>query len=319
MAANRAIHGNKINRIIWAIDAYEKPGPTRRHAVAILQSLSKQTKATIEPVYVLSPSELSLSIEFTPPWVIRYKPSAEAALKQVVKNEKIEGMEKPRVLVERSASIRRAVDLLAAHAKKRKADVIVVSTHARKGLSRLLLGSFAETLILHSTVPVLIAEPKQQPIASFSSILFPTDLSPYSRKIFHSTLCLAAQLSSSITIFHSIPNPIEPIFQSGMFLLGGSWVPVGTYFSQDVERRKSLLSKWVDVAKKFGIKADFHITEQAGSISASLVEYAKKKKFKLIAMAPQSGPVASTLIGSVTRQVVRNADCPVWILHYPKK
>ena len=38
----------------------------------------------------------------------------------------------------------------------------------------------------------------------------------------------------------------------------------------------------------------------------------------LIAMPAQSGAVASTLIGSYTRQIVRNAICPVWVLKAEK-
>ncbi len=35
----------------------------------------------------------------------------------------------------------------------------------------------------------------------------------------------------------------------------------------------------------------------------------------MIAMASQSGPILSHLIGSVTRQVIRQTPCPTWILH----
>jgi nucleotide-binding universal stress UspA family protein len=40
------------------------------------------------------------------------------------------------------------------------ADLIVVGTHARKGLGKLLLGSVAEALIRIAHVPVLVARPK---------------------------------------------------------------------------------------------------------------------------------------------------------------
>jgi nucleotide-binding universal stress UspA family protein len=40
------------------------------------------------------------------------------------------------------------------------ADLIVVGTHARRGMERLLLGSVAEALIRIARVPVLIAQPK---------------------------------------------------------------------------------------------------------------------------------------------------------------
>ena len=41
-------------------------------------------------------------------------------------------------------------------AKERGADVLAMSTHARTGLSRLVVGSIAETLIRHATIPCLV-------------------------------------------------------------------------------------------------------------------------------------------------------------------
>jgi nucleotide-binding universal stress UspA family protein len=40
------------------------------------------------------------------------------------------------------------------------ADLIVVGTHARRGLEKLILGSVAEGLVRHARVPVLVARPK---------------------------------------------------------------------------------------------------------------------------------------------------------------
>ncbi|MGY0633253.1 universal stress protein [Luteimonas sp. A478] len=41
-------------------------------------------------------------------------------------------------------------------AKERGADLIVMATHGRRGLNRLLLGSQANAVITHSTLPVLV-------------------------------------------------------------------------------------------------------------------------------------------------------------------
>jgi nucleotide-binding universal stress UspA family protein len=42
------------------------------------------------------------------------------------------------------------------------ADVLIVGTHARRGVDRLMLGSVAERLVREARCPVLIARPKQQ-------------------------------------------------------------------------------------------------------------------------------------------------------------
>ncbi len=45
---------------------------------------------------------------------------------------------------------------VADYAKQWPADIIVLGTHGRTGLNRLLLGSVAEKLVRLSTVPVLL-------------------------------------------------------------------------------------------------------------------------------------------------------------------
>ena len=48
-------------------------------------------------------------------------------------------------------------------AEEVRADLIVVGTHARRGLSRALLGSVAETVIRTVDVPVLVVHPPHPP------------------------------------------------------------------------------------------------------------------------------------------------------------
>jgi len=47
-------------------------------------------------------------------------------------------------------------DALIAAAKKHKADVIVMASHGRRGVKRLLLGSETQQVLTHSEIPVLV-------------------------------------------------------------------------------------------------------------------------------------------------------------------
>lgn len=42
------------------------------------------------------------------------------------------------------------------------ADLLVIGTHARTGLARLLVGSVSEYVIRHSTIPVMVVPPHRQ-------------------------------------------------------------------------------------------------------------------------------------------------------------
>jgi len=49
----------------------------------------------------------------------------------------------------------RAADVIVTQARKWRADIIVIGTHGRRGLGRLVMGSDAEQIIRSSPVPVL--------------------------------------------------------------------------------------------------------------------------------------------------------------------
>jgi len=58
------------------------------------------------------------------------------------------------VLVENIA--RSVADLIVEQARKWRADLIVIGTHGRRGISRLVMGSDAEVVVRTSPVPVLL-------------------------------------------------------------------------------------------------------------------------------------------------------------------
>lgn len=47
-------------------------------------------------------------------------------------------------------------DAIIAAARKHKADIIVMASHGRKGVKRLLLGSETQQVLTHSEIPVLV-------------------------------------------------------------------------------------------------------------------------------------------------------------------
>ena len=58
---------------------------------------------------------------------------------------------------------RRVADLIIKQAKKWRADVIVLGTHGRRGLSRVVMGSDAELVLRETPVPVLLVRSPLRP------------------------------------------------------------------------------------------------------------------------------------------------------------
>jgi nucleotide-binding universal stress UspA family protein len=56
------------------------------------------------------------------------------------------------------------VEAIVEAARFRKADLIVMSSHGRSGLGRLVLGSIAESVLRSTTVPILLIRPGDAPL-----------------------------------------------------------------------------------------------------------------------------------------------------------
>ena len=304
-----------IKKIVWAVDAFHKPDLLRKHAVEDLRNLVKGTGAkAVEPVYVLSPDQLNLALEFSSPWIEHHATAVKRALAHLVKGIDVPHLMTPKVLVQNIPSITQSAKVLAVYARRSGADLIVVSTHATEGFAGWLLTSFAETLLLHSKVPVMVVGPRSRSIRKYDHILFPSDLGIHSKASFQRVMALAKSLGAELTLFHTIRHPIAPVILSGAYLLGGGWLSVPSYLSAEEDRRGKFGESLAKIARKAGIKTNVVIDVANVGVVNSILTYAKRRKISLIAMAAHSGPVSSELIGSITWQVVRNTPSPVWVM-----
>ena len=78
--------------------------------------------------------------------------SAQVQLAAVEKAAKAKGVVSKVITVKSDV----VSDAIIAAAKKQKADLIVMASHGRKGIKRLLLGSETQQVLTHSHVPVLV-------------------------------------------------------------------------------------------------------------------------------------------------------------------
>ncbi len=303
-------------RVVWAVDAFDDPEHLRSLAPELLNSLARQQNwghVEVVPVYVLSPGEINLTIEFSGPWLEQYREAAQKALQHALKGIAVAGMVKPEVIAENFTSTSQAARSLAMHALMIGAEMIVASGHGRKGLGRFLMGSFVENVIQYAHVPVVILRPKIKISERIQTILVPTQFGTKAKAVFRKAVEQARGLGARIVLFHTIPHPVEPILQSGAYLAGGSWVPVQAYFSVETDRHRRRAEAWARWAEHQGVSTEVIVDVQGSDIGDSIVYLANSRNADLIAMESKSGPIASTLLGSITRHVIRNAPCPVWV------
>lgn len=305
----------EIEKIIWAIDPFSESGSLRTQAVPLLQALGRRRPIAVRPVYVLGlQHQLDINDEFAAAWPELTREDALGAMRAALAGIDIPGLLNPEVLIEGVPALSHAARALVARAESEGADTILVSSHGTKGMARIVLGSFSETLFDRSTIPVLAVGPRYRPEAEIRRILFPTDFSRRSREDFRRVVALAGELGATILLFHLIPRYVEPILQSGAYLLGASWMPVQALFSDTSRRRSRRAALWARWALGHGVPTEPVVDVFEESIADMISALARQRGIQLVAMEHRHGAIASTLMGSITRQVVRSSECPVWIL-----
>jgi nucleotide-binding universal stress UspA family protein len=92
-------------------------------------------------------------------------------------------------------------------ASQNKSDLIVLGTHGRSGLGKMLMGSVAERVFRHSPAPVLTLGPhlhRRAKAGAPRSILVPVDFTPASERAAHYAVALATQHDATLTMLHVI-------------------------------------------------------------------------------------------------------------------
>jgi nucleotide-binding universal stress UspA family protein len=125
------------------------------HAIGLCQATGAELLALrVTPRFAQSYFEGSLPLSANEVSKIeqRWSDAAESTLNAVVKQAETKGV-KVKALVVKSDIIS---DAIIAAARKSKVDLIVMASHGRRGLKRLLLGSETQQVLTHSNVPVLV-------------------------------------------------------------------------------------------------------------------------------------------------------------------
>jgi nucleotide-binding universal stress UspA family protein len=108
-------------------------------------------------------------------------------------------------------------------------DLIVVGTHGRAGVSKILMGSVAERIFRQATCPVLTIGPNVSgepgSIADIHTILYPTDFSSESLAALPYAVSLAQENQSRLYLFHVTPTPVPDSDSDSLMLRLRALVP----------------------------------------------------------------------------------------------
>lgn len=182
-------------------------------------------------------------------------------------------------------------------------ELVVMGTHARRGIARAVLGSVAERVVRTSRVPV-ITVPSQREDLSMPprSVLVPYDFSGVARRALEHARSLHKPLRAAIAVAHVVPT------EEG----GGS----GPWASPE-ERQRAVESSGRELTREvsevFGPEDQVVRTRvEQGAVVDRVLQVAAELDVELILVgASGKNAVERVLLGSTTAQLLRQSPVPV--------
>lgn len=147
------------SNIICGIDGSELSTKALRHALGLAAKTgAKLTVVTVtEPSVVVAPGAEIMMVDTSSIIADLEKAKEESAKGILAEAEKVAGETGATIVTTHVANSAPADGILHA-AKEIGADLVVMASHGRRGLGRLLLGSQAAEVLAHAHVPVLVVK-----------------------------------------------------------------------------------------------------------------------------------------------------------------
>jgi nucleotide-binding universal stress UspA family protein len=194
-------------------------------------------------------------------------------------------------------------------AAENHAELIVMSSHGRSGISKRFFGSTTERVLRETTRPVLVtpaARPRAVPLSEMSldlhSVVAPVDLSDASSHQVRVAAGLAAALSVPLLLAHVL----EPVF-----------IPIGLRHvvpDADDERRVDAENRLRSLARSAAPNVSTETLVLGGDPAEQIAELTRARGARLIVMGLHSSGLLGPRMGSVTYRVLSLADALVLAL-----
>ena len=131
---------------------------TSRRGLRAAIALAKSQRARLVVLNVVDAMPIFATLEggmaFDPRLIQTLRAGGRKILAGAAAEAKKRGLKAATVLAENTAG--RVADVIVRQARKARADLIVLGTHGRRGLSRMVMGSDAELVVRYAPAPVLL-------------------------------------------------------------------------------------------------------------------------------------------------------------------
>jgi nucleotide-binding universal stress UspA family protein len=198
------------------------------------------------------------------------------------------------------------VQEILAQAKASRADLVVIGSHGRGGVQRLVLGSVAEKLLRLATCPVLtvrsgVRATRRSSRSPFGTILSATDFSAAANRGVAYAKRLAKEAKARLVLMHALDWPFGDAVPSG---------PLRDLRKSIESSARNELTRLLPRSNTDERGAQAVVTP--GKASAAIVKVARARSVDLIVMGVSGrGAVDVAVLGSTTHHVIRQGTWPV--------
>jgi len=194
-------------------------------------------------------------------------------------------------------------------ATRQRADLIVMSTHGRGGLSRMLYGSVADQILRRARVPVLLVPsivehswPADGPL----SLLVPLDGSELATEALHSADLLTEAFGAQLALLRVVQPVSYPLVGEGY-----AYVPF------DEEAEVADARRYLDdqAARLSGDGVRVSTNVAVGEPARVIGEIAREQDVDVVVMATHGhGGLSRVILGSVATATLRHTTAPLLLV-----
>ncbi len=191
-------------------------------------------------------------------------------------------------------------------AKETNADLIVVGSHGRTGISRFLIGSIAEKVVRRAHCDVLVAR-GDAPTGGYKHILLPVDFSEVSDRAM-ARASILAEPEGKVDMLHCWQLP------------GGSityWGSVGPGLGESIVKGATAFGRKA-IAKVSESKAEFSLAVEEGDARNNIEKRTSSGEYDLVVMGSHGRKgINRVMLGSVAESTLRHLKTSVYVTRPP--
>ena len=211
-----------------------------------------------------------------------------------------------------------AAATICARARETAADLIVMTSHGRVGLGRMVLGSVADEVVRKSTTPILLLRPIENATDRrvahhlFRRILVPLDGSKDAAAIIPAAVDLARASHATITLLRvvgAVPAiaPFDATIPAAYAPLIPDEVATARLVST-VAAELDGVAQRVHEQSHVVVDSDVVVSERVG---AAIADYARAHGLDLVAMSTHGRGASRLVLGSVADKVLHDTGLPI--------